>query len=423
MLKSRVRITSCFLWVMLSLLSFYSPNPAKAEVQYGVNVTVYNNYGYNASPPLPDVTGRPVVGTLVQDQILNNFDQQPLFNMYEDFIVKYEAHITAPCTCTIQLMAQADDGTKLYLNDVLITNDWRDKGGGGTVSAPVTFIEGTSQKLLMWFYENGGGAWTSLYWTVNGYWEIVPASAFTTEQVVTTTTEETTTTTSTTTTTVPETTTTVPVTTTTQQIETTTTIEPVRVVVTVPTATTVSPMPTTTYPPVIASTTTSQAPTTTELVTTTSSTSTVAPKPEIINEIANLPQSEIQAAVDNLINEGVSAEEATALATNPEIIKEVTAEQAAEIFDAVAVSELSDTQADQLIEAVQDAPQEVRAAFEDTINIFGGKFNKYVPIGSKINVGQRKVLVAASGVLFVAPTVSVSSSSSGSESSSRNRRK
>ena len=143
----------------------------------------------------------------------------------------------------------------------------------------------------------------------------------------------------------------------------------------------------------------------------------------LLGAISMLPQSEISAAVDNIIEQGVSPEEATALATNPDVLQSVTAEQATEIFDAVEVSDLSDAQAEQLIEAVQDAPEEVRAAFEEQINVFGGKFNKYVPIGSVINVGQRKVLIAATGVLFVAPTVSVSSSSSGSESNSRKRRK
>ena len=142
----------------------------------------------------------------------------------------------------------------------------------------------------------------------------------------------------------------------------------------------------------------------------------------LLGAISMLPQSEIAAAVDNIIEQGVSADEATALATNPEVLQSVTSEQAAEIFDAVEVSDLSDAQADQLVEAVQDAPEEVRAAFEEQINVFGGKFNKYVPIGSVINVGQRKVLIAATGVLFVAPTVSVSSSTSGSQSSDNKSR-
>ena len=142
----------------------------------------------------------------------------------------------------------------------------------------------------------------------------------------------------------------------------------------------------------------------------------------LLGAIADLPQEEIQAAVDSIIEEGVSAEEATELATNPGVIQSVTVEQAAEIFDAVEVSELSDEQAEQLVEAVQGASEEVRAEFEDSINVFDNKFNSYVPIGSNINVGQRKVLVAATGVLFMAPVVPVSSSSSsGPQSDSRKR--
>lgn len=142
----------------------------------------------------------------------------------------------------------------------------------------------------------------------------------------------------------------------------------------------------------------------------------------LLGAISMLPQSEIAAAVDNIIEQGVSADEATALATNPEVLQSVTSEQATEIFAAVEVSDLSDAQAEQLIEAVQNSPEEVKAAFEEQINIFGGKFNKYVPIGSTINVGQRKVLVAATGVLFMAPVVPVSSSSSGTQSSDNKSR-
>jgi hypothetical protein len=143
----------------------------------------------------------------------------------------------------------------------------------------------------------------------------------------------------------------------------------------------------------------------------------------LINAIENLPQEEVRAAIDNIIEEGVSTEEATALATNPEILNEITEEQATEIFDAVEVSELSEEQATALVEAVQDAPEEVRAAFEDEINVFEGKFESYVPLGSVINVGQRKALIAATGVLFMAPAVSVSSSTSSSTPSNSSRKK
>lgn len=244
--------------------------------------------------------------------------------------------------------------------------------------------------------------------------------------VTTTTTSTTTTTTSTSTTEVPTTSTQPPITTSSSTssvpvfptlVSTSTTHAPVTTIAV--TTTTLSPTTTTT---------TSVAPSTTlpEI----SSPTTIPPEQvvdaevvSLINAIANLPQSEVQAAVNNIIEEGVSAAEATALATNPEVLESVSAEQAAEIFDAVEVSDLSDAQAEQLVEAVQNASEEVKAEFEDQINIFEGKFDTYVPLGSAINVGQRKVLIAATGVLFMAPTVSVSSSTSGSSSSDSRRKK
>jgi len=117
-----------------------------------------------------------------------------------------------------------------------------------------------------------------------------------------------------------------------------------------------------------------------------------------------LPQSEIAAAVDNIIEEGVSPDEATALATNPEVLQSVTAEQAAEIFDAVEVSELSDAQAEQLVEAVQNAPTEVRESMESEINVFSGPIDTYVPLGSSIPVSGRRVIIGIGvAVLFSAP--------------------
>ena len=116
-------------------------------------------------------------------------------------------------------------------------------------------------------------------------------------------------------------------------------------------------------------------------------------------------------------------EEALAVATSPEALQELSPTQAEEVFSAVDVEELTDEQAEALVEAVQDAPDEVRAAFENEINVFGGKFETYVPLGSTVNVRTRKVIVAASGVLFMAPTVSVSSSTTSSSSTSDSRRR
>ena len=121
-------------------------------------------------------------------RVQQNFDQSPPFGLYEDFIVQYEGYVTSPVSGSFRFWPQADDGTQLYIDDVRVQNDWRDKGGGGALSDFVTFEAGVSKKFEMWFYENGGGAWTTLYWNINGGWEVVPDSAFTQQAVATTTT-------------------------------------------------------------------------------------------------------------------------------------------------------------------------------------------------------------------------------------------
>jgi hypothetical protein len=78
-------------------------------------------------------------------------------------------------------LATADDGTKLYIDGTNITNDWYDKGGGGTTSDPISFTAGVPKTIELLYYENGGGANVFLYWDQSGSMDIIPASAFTSQ--------------------------------------------------------------------------------------------------------------------------------------------------------------------------------------------------------------------------------------------------
>jgi len=185
--KLRRRSGSWILAVLFAVV-FVFPSSSKATSEPGINVTVYNNFGYNGSPPLPNVSGRPSVGTTTVNQINQDFDSEPMFGMYEDFIVKYEGYITSPVTGDITFYPYADDGTKFYLNGVLIDDNWVDKGGGGNPTPPQSFVAGVSKPFTYWYYENGGGANTQLFWDTGEGFEMVPASAFTKSAVPTTTT-------------------------------------------------------------------------------------------------------------------------------------------------------------------------------------------------------------------------------------------
>jgi acetylornithine deacetylase/succinyl-diaminopimelate desuccinylase-like protein len=101
----------------------------------------------------------------------------------------------------------------------------------------------------------------------------------------------------------------------------------------------------------------------------------------------------------------ITAEEATAVALNAEVLATVTAEEATQVFDALVLDDLTDTQLEQLVAAVQDAPTEVREAFEEEIDIFSGATDTYVPIGSTVPVKTRRALIAITTVMSVAPAI------------------
>jgi len=90
----------------------------------------------------------------------------------------------------------------------------------------------------------------------------------------------------------------------------------------------------------------------------------------------------------------VSPEQAVALATDPEALAVITAEEATQVFDALVLDDLSETDLVQLVSAVQDAPVAVRESFEKSINVFGGAVDTYVPIGSTVPVSTRRALIA-----------------------------
>lgn len=103
--------------------------------------------------------------------------------------------------------------------------------------------------------------------------------------------------------------------------------------------------------------------------------------------------------------------------TNAEVVANLTGEQAQEVFAAIDEDNLTEEQVVAILEGLKDAPDEVKQAFEENVDIFSGNFDTYVPSGSTITVAQRRAVVAATAVLFVAPLPVPTSSSSQSENS------
>jgi hypothetical protein len=123
----------------------------------------------------------------------------------------------------------------------------------------------------------------------------------------------------------------------------------------------------------------------------------------VIDSIEDLTKVEAVALIEQILGTAVTADQAVSLATNTEVLAVITAEQATEIFATIDVTSLDNTQLDALVEAVQDAPIQVRNAFEETINVFDDGLGNYVPLGSTVPVDTRRTLIAvAAGAATVA---------------------
>ena len=195
-------------------------------------------------------------------------------------------------------------------------------------------------------------------------------------------------------------TTSIPETTTTWEMPTTSTEPTTTTTITVPPTT----VPVTEAPPTVTTTgvpplTTTSPPTTTAkttIPTTSTPTETTSEPPETAPDSPETTTTTLPPIVEG---EAVEPEIAVAYATDPEVLATVTADEATEIFDAIIVDELTPEQAAEIVAAVQDAPPEVRKAFEEEINVFDGTFDTYVPLGSSVSVSTRRTVTAATAAL------------------------
>lgn len=141
---------------------------------------MFDVLGQNNAPSIPSGAS-PVITTTVSTINFQWGSGSVLGGPNEDVIVVFTGSILSDTTQDISFMASADDGTRLYIDGALITDDWYDKGGGGSTSSPVSFTEGTPKTIQLMYYENGGGASVTLYWNKSGDMSVVPASAFTSQ--------------------------------------------------------------------------------------------------------------------------------------------------------------------------------------------------------------------------------------------------
>jgi len=124
---------------------------------------------------------------------------------------------------------------------------------------------------------------------------------------------------------------------------------------------------------------------------------------DIIETISQATPDKVVTIIDAILETKVSQEQAIELITSVEVLAAVTEQQAEQIFDEIAPEELSEAQAETITEAVQQAPNKVKKAFEKVINIFGSQFESYRALGSTIPVSQRRSLIAIGSLFTMMP--------------------
>jgi hypothetical protein len=425
------------IFLPVALFALFAPQPAEAS-QVGLLV---RGYQIDQIPPTKSDVAYPMCGSSVEPFINATWDGQPYQQCGDDlFMLHYTGFIQIPEHDTIEFFIASDDGGTVQLGEQYGFGSWQDQGCFASMSGELQLEAGTTS-IDAWFYENGGGTCFMLAWKIDdGQWEIVAPEFFTSEPLPSaTTTEPSTTTTemppSTTTTSIyPPSTTAVLQTTSTTPQTTSSVIPqpdplPVPVVVattSIPATTTIpEPLPETTlttYPQATSTTipattiaplpsvSVSNAPETTTSIYTTPETGEPLTQEQFVEALTALSEAtpdQVTEIVDTILASEVTSEQAEQLVAAVEVLSAITGEQAQELFQAIEPAQLSESMAAVISDAMNDpaVPDEVKEAFEDTLNIFGNDgFSTYVPLGSNVNVAVRRTIVAGTTILMALPS-------------------
>jgi hypothetical protein len=413
--------------LLLPALAFaFFPQSAQAEVLPGLVVTAFEIDG---SYPIRDDATYPVCNIYVESNINQSWGGGSVGGCRADWVMlHYQGFIQIPEHEVIEFMVAADDGGVVSIAGQEF-GTWDEKGCSWSQTVTLSVMPG-EYELDGWFYEAGGGTCFMLAWKIDdGYWEIVPAWAYTTESTPSTTTSTTTVpdttapATSTTSTTLQETSTSQTPTTT---EPTTTSVETTSTVANTTTSIFLAPLPVwvppaTTTTEATTTTTTSEPPT--ETTETTSSPQTTQPEPSTTipqttvaqtsiptTSIPDTTSSSTTLAIDTATTlpptqPDMSNQQILQQAINPSVVESLSTTEAEILFAGLDEESVTTDQAALIIQALDEAPDEVKKAFEENVNVFSGLWSSYKMVGQTISVAERVTLVAVANTMGAATAV------------------
>ncbi|RPI05487.1 MAG: glucan 1,4-alpha-glucosidase [Ignavibacteriae bacterium] len=114
--------------------------------------------------PNQEFTGEP--RNVRIDTIINFiWDSRPPFDGFprNNYSVRWTGFLTADRTGKYAVSVTMDDGARLYLDDVLILEDWK-RGAARTMEKEIELNAGTEHKIKLEYFQRGGSASVSLGW-------------------------------------------------------------------------------------------------------------------------------------------------------------------------------------------------------------------------------------------------------------------
>ncbi|HEX8141145.1 MAG TPA: glycoside hydrolase family 3 C-terminal domain-containing protein [Pyrinomonadaceae bacterium] len=112
-----------------------------------------------------DLQGSPVVTRVDNDLNFDWFTNPPVPQLpMDNFSARWTGVIVPPRSGTYQLGARADDGVRMYLDDQLFVEAWRD-GSGKTVTKPIELEAGRAYKIHIEYYDRYAAATAKLVWS------------------------------------------------------------------------------------------------------------------------------------------------------------------------------------------------------------------------------------------------------------------
>ncbi len=95
----------------------------------------------------------------------------------DTFSVRWTGYVQPLFTETYTFKTFSDDGDRLWVNGVPLTDDWKTRHGTKTSSDTMALTAGVKYPITVEFYENTGGAFMKLYWSsASQAQEIIPTT-------------------------------------------------------------------------------------------------------------------------------------------------------------------------------------------------------------------------------------------------------